>query len=52
VTPGGREMGYPAWRRTDRFSAADIEYRATADEFLNDGETVLRGILRGITEES
>jgi len=35
-----------------RFGAADIEYCATADEFLNDGETVLRGILRGMTEES
>lgn len=35
-----------------RFGAADIEYRATTDEFLNDGETVLRGILRGMTEGS
>lgn len=44
--------GIPGLETNRRFSAADIEYRATADEFLNDGETVLRGILRGITEES
>ena len=42
----------PGFDTNRRFGAADIEYRATADEFPNDGETVLRGILRGMTEGS